>query len=81
MDDILERLRAREVNEPAFSDAQCFGDAAREIERLRSVAELAGCARAAQRAYFTRRSRENLVASKQAERALDVALSNGDPFL
>jgi hypothetical protein len=42
-------------------------------ERLREALRQGVAMRAAQRAYFADRSRENLIASKEAERAFDAA--------
>lgn len=44
-----------------------------EIKRLREVVRQGMTMRAAQKAYFADRSRENLIASKEAEKAFDVA--------
>lgn len=46
-----------------------------EILRLRGLARLALRVRDAQRAYFKSRSRDDLIASKQAEKDLDAALA------
>jgi hypothetical protein len=43
------------------------------VERLREVVRQGVAMRAAQRAYFKDRSRENLIASKEAEKAFDAA--------
>jgi len=74
MDDIVERLRSPEV---LFTDGMLISPvacvAATEIERLREALQQGVAMRAAQKAYFADRSRENLIASKEAERAFDVA--------
>lgn len=73
-DDIVERLRSPEV---FITDGQMISlvacVAATEIERLREALRQGVAMRAAQRAYFADRSRENLIASKEAEKAFDVA--------
>jgi len=73
-DDIVERLRSPEV---LFTDGQMISPvawvAATEIERLREVVRQGVAMRAAQKAYFADRSRENLIASKEAEKAFDAA--------
>ena len=43
------------------------------VERLHAALRLGAAMRAAQRAYFAERSRDNLIASKQAEAAFDAA--------
>ena len=71
MTDLVERLRQK-------TDCEILAhglmwEAADEIERLREVVRQGVIMRAAQRAYFADRSRENLIASKEAEKAFDVA--------
>ena len=50
-------------------------EAADEIERLR---DLGLTMRNAQKKYFKERTQENLIASKQAEKAFDDALKEGE---
>lgn len=52
-------------------------EAAKEIDRLHSIVALGVEMRAAQARYFKDRSKENLIASKQAETAFDKAARDG----
>lgn len=71
MSDIVERLR---IGIHTSEDESVLrSEAADEIERLREVLRQGVTMRAAQRAYFADRSRENLIASKEREKAFDVA--------
>jgi hypothetical protein len=82
MDDIVEHLRWLESH--GNETPHYWGQAADEIERLREALRQGVAMRAAQKAYFADRSRENLIASKEAERAFDIAaraaLKEDKPF-
>ena len=82
MSDIVKHLRWLESH--GNETPHYWGQAADEIERLREVVRQGIAMRAAQKAYFADRSRENLIASKEAERAFDVAaravLGEDKPF-
>ncbi len=71
MTDLVERLRQKTDCEILAHDL--MWEAAEEIERLREALRRGVAMRAAQRAYFADRSRENLIASKEAEKAFDAA--------
>ena len=74
MTDIVKRLRNSEyAYEPPLKALDLIDEAADEIERLREALRQGVTMRAAQKAYFADRSRENLIASKEAEKAFDVA--------
>ena len=51
-------------------------ESASEIARLRGIVRAAAHVRECQRTYFRTRSREDLIASKQAEKELDDALGH-----
>ena len=79
MMDIVERLRIQYelglMNIPEDHKVVSWGEAADEIERLR---DLGLTMRNAQKKYFKERTQENLIASKQAEKAFDDALKEGE---
>jgi hypothetical protein len=72
MTDVVNLVR--EIAEVSRGATQRIcNEAATEIERLREVVRQGVAMRAAQKAYFADRSRENLIASKEAEKAFDAA--------
>lgn len=74
MADIVERLNfLASTGAGGPQEHSIYAEAYAEIERLREALRQGVAMRAAQRAYFADRSRENLIASKEAEKAFDVA--------
>jgi 1,4-alpha-glucan branching enzyme len=69
-DDIVERLRSPPM--VAGSDGLRM-DAATEIVRLRATVQMGIKMRERQKAYFKTRTKDDLIASKQAEAAFDRA--------
>ena len=72
MSDIVERLRFLAQGQEDLHSVE-HREAADEIERLREALQQGVAMRAAQKTYFADRSRENLIASKEAERSFDAA--------
>jgi len=68
----IERLR-EDLRLAVLADSQYAKTMEADNERLREVVRQGVTMRTAQRAYFADRSRENLIASKEAERAFDAA--------
>jgi len=71
--DIVERLR--NYDHDFDGKLPVLSEAADEIERLR---DLGLTMRNAQKKYFAEYTRENLIASKQAQKAFDDALKEGE---
>ena len=85
-DDLVKRLHSLHkqatVERSHFYVGWCAKDAADRIEELEAklaqqddLVQAAVAVREAQKAYFKDRSRDNLIASKQAEAALDKMLA------
>jgi hypothetical protein len=73
-EDLVKRLRNASVYEQYKAVLSDLGDeAADEIERLRAIVSIGIEVRTRQTAYFKSRTKEDLIASKQAEDAFDKA--------
>ena len=81
-DDLVKRLREDQpVTQDMVSTVQCAlqdaaADRIEELEaKLAKAVEFSIAARSAQKTYFKDRSKDNLIASKQAEASLDKLLA------